>query len=204
MAARDRQIGDFSEALASKAPVPGGGGASALCGALGAALASMVGSLTVGKKKYAQYEGDIQEILERAEGLRAELLDCIDRDAEGFEPLSRAYSIPKDDPSRAEVMEGALRDACEPPMEIMRLAAEVLELHAELLVKGSRIMLSDVGVGALCCRAALMGGSLNVFTNTKLMGSRERADKLESEARALLDKYVPLADRIFDEVRDAL
>lgn len=204
MEARDRLIGDFMEALASKAAVPGGGGASALCGALGAALASMVGNLTAGKKKYAQYEGDIQLILEKAERLREELLGCIDRDAEGFEPLSRAYSIPKDDPSRAEVMEGALRDACEPPMEIMRLAAEALELHEELLVKGSRIMLSDVGVGALCCRAALMGGSLNVFTNTKLMGDRERAAEFESEAKALLDKYVPMADRIFDEVKAAL
>jgi len=204
MAARDRLIGDFSEALASKAAVPGGGGASALCGALGAALASMVGNLTAGKKKYAQYEGDIQVVLEKAERLREELLGCIDRDAEGFEPLSRAYSIPKDDPSRAEVMEGALRAACEPPMEIMRLAAEVLELHEELLVKGSRIMLSDVGVGALCCRAALMGGSLNVFTNTKLMGDRERAAEFEGEAKALLDKYVPMADRIFDKVKAAM
>lgn len=204
MAARDRLIGDFSEALASKAAVPGGGGASALCGALGAALASMVGNLTAGKKKYAQYEGDIQLILEKAERLREELLGCIDRDAEGFEPLSRAYSIPKDDPSRAAVMEGALRAACEPPMEIMRLAAEVLELHTELLVKGSRIMLSDVGVGALCCRAALMGGSLNVFTNTKLMGDRERAAEFEGEVKALLDKYVPTADRIFDEVKAAM
>lgn len=197
-------IEDFLAALASREPVPGGGGASALCGALACALASMVGNLTTGKKKYAQYETDIARILGRAEELRAALLECVDRDAQCFEPLSRAYSIPKDDPSRTAVMEAALETACSAPMEIMRLSAQVAELHSELLVKGSRLMLSDVGVGVLCCRAALLGASLNVFTNLKLMENRDRAQSLQREAQALLDTYVPLADEIYKSVSQQL
>lgn len=190
----------FLAALASKEPVPGGGGASALCGSLGSALAAMVCNLTAGKKKYAQYEQDISRLLTRAEELSAALLECVDRDARCFEPLSRAYSIPKDDPSRPAVMEAALETACSAPMEIMRLSAQVTELHGELLSKGSRLMLSDVGVGVLCCRTALLGASLNVFTNLKLMENRDRAQSLQREARALLDKYVPMADEIYKSV----
>ncbi|MDR2664773.1 MAG: cyclodeaminase/cyclohydrolase family protein, partial [Oscillospiraceae bacterium] len=92
---------EFANALASSSPTPGGGGAAALAGALGVALGSMVGSLTLGKKKYADVQGDIERIMESAAALRGELLALIDGDAAAFEPLSRAYGIPKDDPSRA-------------------------------------------------------------------------------------------------------
>ena len=110
----------FTEVLSSKAPVPGGGGASALVGAVGSSLASMVGNLTVGKKKYADVEDEVKALMEDAEGIRCELLKLIDADAEAFEPLSKAYGIPKDDPTRAEVMENALVTACTPPMDIAR------------------------------------------------------------------------------------
>ena len=110
---KDMTVSAFAEALASKAPVPGGGGVSALVGALGASLASMVGNLTSGKKKYAQYEGEIQSILTKAEELRVLLLALADADAEAFEPLSRAYSIPKDAPDRTAVMDAALRTAAQ-------------------------------------------------------------------------------------------
>lgn len=105
----------FLDALASKAPVPGGGGASALAGALGAALATMVGNYTVGKKKYAHVEEDVRRLMADAEEIRAQLLAQVDADAAAFEPLSRAYAIPKDDPSREAVMEQCLRDAAGRP-----------------------------------------------------------------------------------------
>lgn len=200
MNGKDTTTGDFLKALASGEPTPGGGGASALCGALGAALASMVGNLTTGKKKYAQYEQDIRRILDRAEDLRERLISCVDEDAACFEPLSRAYGIPKDDPFRDDVMEKALNTACSAPMKILRLAAEAVELHGELLVKGSRIMLSDVGVGALCCQTALKGAALNVLTNTRLMKNRQRAEELNGEVSAILEKYAPMADKIYGEV----
>ena len=200
MNSKETTTGGFLQALASEAPTPGGGGASAVCGALGAALASMVGNLTTGKKKYAQYEQDIRTILEKAENLRERLITCVDEDAACFEPLSRAYGIPKDDPFRDDIMEKALNTACTAPVNILHLAADTIELHDELLIKGSRIMLSDVGVGVLCCQTALKGAALNVLTNTKLMKDRQRAEELNGEVNALLEKYVPMADKIYEEV----
>jgi len=175
----------FTEVLASNEPVPGGGGASALTGAVGTALASMVGNFTAGKKKYAEFEPDIQRILKEADELRITLLNQIDEDAKCFEPLSKAYGIPKDDPKRDEIMEDALRLACTAPLAIMKTVAKAIELHAELAVKGSSLMLSDVGVGVLCCKTALMGASLNIFINVRLMKDTSYASNLKAETEAL-------------------
>ncbi len=191
---------EFVDVLASKAPVPGGGGASALVGAVGTALGSMVGNLTVGKKKYADVEADIYAIMEKAAALQKELLRLVDEDAVVFEPLSKAYGIPKDDPNRERIMEEALRTACTVPMDIMRSCAKAIELHEELAAKGSRLALSDVGVGVVFCKSALMGASLNVFINTNSMTDRDTAKKIETEADALLDKYCAQADRIYASV----
>lgn len=191
---------EFVDVLASKAPVPGGGGASALVGAVGMALGSMVGSLTVGKKKYADVEADIIALMEKAAALQKELLRLIDEDAVVFEPLSKAYGIPKDDPNRESIMEAALKDACSVPMDIMRACAKAIDLHIEFAAKGSALAISDVGVGIAFCRAALMGASLNVFINTKTMLDRAYADGIEKEADALLDKYCALADETYNSV----
>jgi len=190
----------FTDVLASKEPVPGGGGASSLVGAIGTALASMVANLTTGKKKYAAFEPDLKRILEQADMLRAELLAEIDEDARCFEPLSKAYGIPKDDPQRAETLEDALRVACSAPMEIMRTAARAIDLHAELMEKGSALMQSDVGVGVLCCKTALQGASLNVYVNAKLMADREYAEELCDEADSLLETYGKRADEVYAAV----
>ena len=194
----------FTEVLASSEPVPGGGGASALVGAIGTALASMVGNLTTGKKKYAEYEDDIQRILKKADELRNTLLPQIDEDAKCFEPLSKAYGLSKDDPSRDEVMENALRIACTAPLAIMKTAAEAIELHAELAIKGSTLMLSDVGVGVLCCKTALMGASLSIFINVRLMKNRDFAEALKAETDSLLIKYCELADNTYADVFEKL
>lgn len=194
----------FSEVLASSEPVPGGGGASALIGALGAALASMVANLTTGKKKYAEFEPDIQRILKKAAELREALLPLIDEDAKCFEPLSKAYGLPKDDPDRDAVMEDALRLACTAPLAIMKTAAKVIDLHAELAVKGSTLMISDVGVGVLCCKTALMGASLSIFINVRLMKDHAYADALKDETDALLEKYCPLSDKVYAQVLEKL
>ncbi len=200
MSFAEMSIHSFTEVLASSEPVPGGGGASALVGAIGTALASMVGNLTTGKKKYAEYESDIQRILKRADELRSTLLLQIDEDAKCFEPLSKAYGLPKDDPSRDEVMENALRVACTAPLAIMKTATEAIELHAELAIKGSALMFSDVGVGVLCCKTALMGASLNIFINVRLIKDHEYAEALKAETDALLLKYCELADKTYADV----
>lgn len=194
----------FTDALSSKAPVPGGGGASALVGAIGVALGSMVGNLTVGKKKYAHVEDDIKAAMEKAESLRTTLLQLIDQDAVVFEPLAKAYGLPKDTPEqqaeKARVMELCLRDACSVPMEIMRTLCAVIDLHKEFGEKGSMLAISDVGVGVICCKAALQGASLNVFINTGSMTDKDYAKQIEAEADHMLTTYCALADQIYADV----
>ncbi|MGI6705086.1 MAG: cyclodeaminase/cyclohydrolase family protein [Clostridia bacterium] len=199
---------EFVDMLASKAPVPGGGGASALCGALGMALGSMVGNLTLGKKKYQDVQEDIENILEKAQVLQKELLDLVEKDAEVFEPLSKAYGMPKNtEEERAEkdrVMEEALKLASSVPLEIMEKTIQAIELHEELAAKGTRLAISDVGVGVQFCKAALIGASLNVFINTKYMKDRETAQKLDDRTDKMLKEGIEKADRIYQQVVDQI
>lgn len=193
-------LADFTSALYSKAPVPGGGGASALCGALAVSLGSMVGSLTVGKKKYADVEDEVYQLLGKGERLRSDLLELIDVDAAAFEPLSKAYGIPKDDPNRDEILQSALIAACTPPMNIMRTIAKAIECINRMAQIGSRLVLSDAGVGATFAKAALQGAALNVFINTKMITDKEVANALETEAQELLDTYGTMAQETYDYV----
>ncbi len=198
----DKSITEFTEVLASSAPVPGGGGASALIGAIGIGLGDMVGELTTGKKKYADVEEDIQRLMAKSQELRVKFLELIDGDAEAFAPLAKAYSIPKDDPQRDEIMEGALRVGCSVPMDIMRTCAEALDVVAEFAAKGSKLAISDAGCAAVACKGAMQAASLNVFINTKSMKDREYADALNKEANDMLAKYEPMADEIYQLVKD--
>lgn len=200
MEMRQKSLEDFTSALASNAPVPGGGGASAAVAALGTALGSMVGNFTVGKKKYAAVEADVQEILRECAALQDKLLACIERDALAFEPLSRAYAMDKDAPGYAETMERCLRDAAEVPMEILRLSCRAIELHAALLQKGSVMMLSDVGTGVKFCESALCGAALNVRVNTKLMKDAAAAAERNAEVERLVEKYGKIADEVYEAV----
>ena len=199
----ERDIQNFLAALPSKAPTPGGGGAAALCGAVGVALGNMVGNLTLGKKKYAAVQEDIAALNAKAEALREEFLALIDADAEAFEPLSKAYGIPKDDPTRGEVMEAALLAAVQPPLEIMRKCVKALELIAEYAAKGSALAISDAGCAAAITRAACEAAALNVFVNTKPMRDREKAGEINREANELLQKCA-LAREIYDNVTGRL
>ncbi|QHI71528.1 cyclodeaminase/cyclohydrolase family protein [Aminipila terrae] len=195
---------DFVTVLASKEAVPGGGGASALVGAIGAALGNMVASLTIGKKKYADVQEQMCHLKQKADKIQKELLILVDRDAEVFEPLAKAYSMPKDtEAERAEkdrVMEAALKEACSVPLEIMHKCGDAIELHKEFAEKGSALAVSDAGVGAVCCKAALQGASLNVFINTKAMKDRVYASHINKEAKNLLNRYEIMADEIYSSV----
>ena len=192
---------EFVTVLASNAPVPGGGGASALVGAIGTALGNMVGSLTVGKKKYADVEAEIIALKGKCDRLQKDLLDQIALDAKGFEPLAKAYGIPKDDPNRDRILEDATMVACQVPMKIMELCCESLDAIAVFAEKGSRLAVSDAGCGAVCVKAALQAASLNVFINTKTLKNREAADEMNKKCLDMLDKYGALADKIFETVK---
>ncbi len=192
---------EFVTVLASNAPVPGGGGASALVGAIGTALGNMVGSLTVGKKKYADVEAEIIALKSKCDRLQKDLLDQIALDAKGFEPLAKAYGIPKDDPNRDRILEDATMVACQVPMKIMELCCESLDAIAVFAEKGSRLAVSDAGCGAVCVKAALQAASLNVFINTKTLKNREAAEEMNKKCLDMLDKYGALADKIFETVK---
>ena len=211
MSSLDKQIDftehscrEFIDVLASSAPIPGGGGASALVGAIGVALGNMVGSLTVGKKRYVDVEEDIIHCKKEADEITKRLLELVAKDAEVFEPLSKAYSLPKSTPEelakKEEVMAVVLKDACEVPLEIMKTCARGLDLMEEFAEKGSRIALSDAGVGATLLKSALQGASLNIYINTKSMKDRVLAQRLNDETDSLRKTYEKKADEIFENV----
>lgn len=201
---KNKTIVTFTGELCSNAPVPGGGGASALMGAVSAALCSMVGELTTGKKKYAEYQIDIERILSDAKYLNDEMLDLMQKDADAFEPLSKAYGIPKDDPERDNILEAALVVAAQAPFDIVMKCKDVAALVDELVTKGSRLAISDVGVAAAACRAAATGAAMNVYINTKLMKNREYADKLNSDTNEAVNEIVAICDKAYEEVYKGL
>ena len=195
---------EFVAALASSAPTPGGGGAAALCGAVGAALCGMVASLTTGKKKYIDVESEIQQLLKSTNTLHDKLLDQVRADAEGFQPLSRAYAIPREDPTRAAALQSAAETACTAPLEIMALCSTALSAAGRLAEIGSRLAVSDAGCASAILRGALEAAALNVLVNTKTMTDRSAADHLNARCFALLDQGRTDGERIFCAVRDQL
>lgn len=204
----EQNMQEFIKVLSSKAAVPGGGGACAYVAAAGMALGAMVANLTTGKKKYAQYQEEIEELLSKTEQLSKELMTYMDKDAESFEPLSKAYGLPKDTKEQQKykdvVMEKALKEASLTPVALLEKILEALKILERLSVVGSRLAISDVGAGVQLCKAALNGASLNVFINTKLMKDTETAEELNTRTDALLIEGNELADRIYEEVVDAI
>lgn len=198
----------FLEDLAGNAPAPGGGGAAALVGAAGAALGNMVGSLTVGKKKYAAVEADILVLNRRAVALRKRLEGLVQADADAFTPLAAAYKLPKETPEqqahKAAVLEAALEGACAVPLEIMSACCEGITLAAEYAEKGSVMAVSDAGCAALFCKAALQAAGLNVSINTRLMADKVHAAALNAQADAMLAEFVPQADQIYEKLTHSL
>ena len=200
----EKKICEYLEGLSSKAPVPGGGGASALAGALGNALGQMVVNLTVGKKKYAEVEEEMQEYLERLKTMQQEFLHLSDRDAEVFAPLAECYRLPSATPEEKEhketVMEEKLLDASMVPVEIMEKALELLEILDVLADKGSRMAVSDVGVAVQFTRTALLGAVMNVYINTKSMKNREKAEEINQGAKRMIKIGTSQADEIYEKV----
>ncbi|HEY3315076.1 MAG TPA: cyclodeaminase/cyclohydrolase family protein [Bacillota bacterium] len=194
----------FISELGSKAPVPGGGGASALVGSLGAALGSMVCNLTIGKKAYREVEEEIKGVLAETTALQNELLVLVDRDAEDFKPLAAAYGIkaetPEEKENKARLMEQALKTASGVPLKIVELAHASLKHLDVLAEKGSKLAVSDAGVGAAFARSALVGGKLNVMINANMMKDRAYADEIMARTNRLVEEGTTLADKVYDKV----
>ena len=200
----EKKISEYLEVLSSKAPVPGGGGASALAGALGNALGQMVVNLTVGKKKYAEVEEEMQKYLTDLKNMQQEFLHFSDRDAEVFAPLAECSRLPSATPEEKEhkdaVMEEKLLDASMVPVEIMEKSLELLEILDVLADKGSRMAVSDVGVAVQFTRTALLGAVMNVYINTKSMKNREKAEEINQKAKRMIKIGTSQADEIYEKV----
>ena len=200
----DKSIRKFTEMAASKAPVPGGGGVSALVGSLAASLAEMVTNLTAGKKKYAEYEEEILRIRDKADKLRADLLECIDDDAEAFEPLAKAYAMDRNDPAFRETMEKCLHDAAASPLKILEMCCQVVELDERLAQIGSKIAVSDAATSVMLAHGAMYGAKINVRVNTRLMKNKEVAAEFERKTAELMEEYIPRALKCYQEVEKRL
>ena len=204
----DKKIEDFVQELASKAPVPGGGGASALAGALGSALGGMVASLTLGKAKYADVEEEILSLQAALLELQEELLGLVEKDAEVFAPLADAYRMAsvteKDKADKEFVMQTCLQHAALVPLEIMEKCAESLPLIERLAEIGSTLAVSDAGCAAVLSKAAMQAAWLNVRINCRIIKDEKFAAKTDAKGRKLLEEGIPLADRIYSSVETKL
>lgn len=198
----------FIDALSSKAPVPGGGGASALVGSIGVALGSMVGNLTSGKKKYADVEEDIQALLKKSEALIMQLNQLVQKDADVFEPLAKAYGMPSETEEEKHqkelVLQEVLIQATKVPLAIAECSLEGIRLLDQYAKKGSRLVLSDAGVGAVFCKSAIQGAKLNVLINLKLMKDEKLKKELGDQMMAIEQEGLSLADQVYRYVEEQL
>lgn len=204
----DQTIDQFIEDLASKSPAPGGGAVSALAGASGIALASMVANLTRGKEKYKAEEPLMQEILQGAKKLQTELTALIEEDSQAYNKVTAVFAMPKatedQKAARKEALQKALKYATQVPYTVMEKAMAALRLHHLGVGHTNPCAASDTGVGALCLKTALMGAHLNVKINLGGITDEAFAAEYEKKAASLLEEGVELADDIYRHILDNL
>jgi methenyltetrahydrofolate cyclohydrolase len=201
----NRSIQTFLDDLASERPTPGGGGAAAVCGAIGAALVSMVAHLTIGKKNYEAVWEDFEAVNAKAEALRAELTGAIEEDAVAFNSVMGAYGLPrgtdKEKAKRTAAIQTALKDATLAPLRVVKACFEVIRLAAAAAEKGNLNVISDAGVAVLSANAGLRSAALNVFINAKAIKDRDFAEKQVAEVNALLAQAAEMTESVYQTVR---
>lgn len=202
------KVNEFANVLSSDAPAPGGGSTAALEGSLGAALTAMVCGLTVGKKKYADYQDLVKDVQAKAESLKARFMDVMDRDTEAFDVVSAVYGMPKETDeqkaARSAAIQESLKGCTKTPMEMMELAAETLELTDSILGKSNASALSDLGVSALSLGTAMRGAWLNVLINIGSIKDQAFAEEYRRKGEALLAKGLPLSEQIYQKVLEQM
>ena len=198
-------IATFLDGLASAAPTPGGGGAAAISGAMGAALVSMVCNLTIGKKKYVEVEAELKDMLAQSEALRAQLTGMIAEDVAAFDAVMGAYGLPKvtDDEKavRAERIQAALKVATDVPLACCRACRAVIDLAEVVADKGNLNVISDAGVAVLSAHAGLRSAALNVYVNAKGLDDRDFADERLKELEGLLGDAGERNEKVYDVVK---
>lgn len=200
----DFSLEEFAQDLGSKKSMPGGGSVAAYALNLANGLASMVANFTSGKKKYAAYQADIEKILEKCQAFHRESMDMVDRDAEAFLPLAAVYKMPSNTDEEMEAkyaqMQICLTRAASVPLDLLRLSKKVLDLHEDLLEKGSIMLLSDVGVGVAMLRSAALSARINVMINIKDIDDQAYVTRTSEEVEDLVADIVKRSDYIYDEV----
>jgi len=204
MTSAELKINEFTEALSGGSPTPGGGSAAALAGALGAALTSMVASLTTGREKYREHEELMREILKETKELREALLISIDRDIEAFNGVSAVYKMPKETvdekEARKQAMQTALKDAAKAPYHMMELALKGLSITDKAVGKSNVNAASDLGVAALTLSACARSAWLNVLINLSSIKDQAFVDEYRSKGEDIIARAIPLAEKIYDEI----
>lgn len=204
----DMTITEFSNVLASDAPAPGGGSAAALVGALGVALTNMVAALTVGREKYMEHQSLMDEIMTETAELRQELIRIIDRDTEAFHGVSAVFAMPKgtdeEKAARKETMQAALKACAITPYEVMLCSLSALELTDKALGRSNASAASDLGVAALSLKAAIQGAWLNVLINLGGIHDEAFVNEYKRGGEGVLERSLPLADRIYNAVLESL
>lgn len=204
----DQTMQNFLDELASSSSTPGGGGAAALSGAMGAALVSMVCNLTIGKEKFAGVEADMQQLLAKAETLRARLTEMMAEDVRAFDMVMAAYRLPKgtdaDKAARTDAIQEASKKATMVPLAAARACAEVIELCGPAAEKGNPNVVSDAGVAALCAQAGLKSAALNVLINLGAIKDQDFVGKHRAELDRILAEHDSLANEVYQLVKGKL
>lgn len=201
-------VRSFANLLGSDAPAPGGGSAAALAGSLGAALAAMVSALTLGRKKYADFQELAQSGFERGSALKDELLEAMERDTAVFNDFSAAMALPKETPeekeARSAAMQKALALCIESPLHVMELSFETMKLTNELLGKTNANALSDLGVSALMLGTAVQGAWLNVLINLGGLKDEAAANAYRTKGETLLNDTLNLSRDVYEKIVQAM
>ena len=204
----DYSIGNFAQLLASDEPAPGGGSTAALEGALGSALLRMVGLLTAGRKKYAEHEDFIEELVKKTEGILEDFLHVIDEDTQAYNQVSAVFSMPKEtDEEKAArkcAMQEGLKTCTKTPFKMMQLCEKAIELATDAMGKTNTNAASDFGVAALSLKAAVQGAWLNILINISGIDDEAFVEEYRSGGEAILAKVIPAADSIYESIRQSL
>jgi len=204
----EMQVRAFCELLASDAPAPGGGSASALAGAMGIGLAEMVANLTTGKKKYAEFEENTAAMKEKASKLVEEMIVSVDKDTEAFDGVSAVFAMPKDTDEEKEArkaaMQKALKEATLAPFSVMELCLESLHVVEMGIGKSNTSAASDLGVAALNLKSAVQGAWLNVLINLGGIKDEAFVAEYKGKGEAILAEALPLADKLYNAILESL
>lgn len=191
----------FIEKLSCADPTPGGGGASAYCGALASACATFVGNLTYNNDKFSEIEQQVASSIMRLNDITSDLIFLIDEDARSFLPVAKALKMPKGE-IRDRKIDETLVLACETPLTIMQKCLDILDECVFLATSGTRLAISDIGCASQIARASLISASLNVYANTNLFRNRDSAQHYKDLADELVKEGIEYADKVYEIVAD--